>query len=160
MTWQSHHIRLFATTCHQQLLCSSWRRTSCNLLSSRPPLHSRTSASSKLFQWALHGGVGRRNSLLWIENTLKTVCGSKWRLMQRRKLVVILPRRGWFETKKHHNLVSSSFESSIKVILLQVGDVQRGNRRMSDLWHGPAHSGGPHGVHGEFKVEVVESTNL
>ena len=36
--WQSDHIRLFAgSTCHQHLLSSSWRGTSCNLLSSRPP---------------------------------------------------------------------------------------------------------------------------
>ena len=123
MTWQSHHIRLFATTCHQQLLCSSWRRTSCNLLSSRPPLHSRTSASSKPFQWALHGGVGRRNSLLWIENTLKTVCGSKWRLMQRRKLVVILPQRGWFETTK------TSQSSFFFFWILNQSDTFAGRRR-------------------------------
>ena len=60
------HIRLFAATCHQHLLSSSWRRTSCNLLSSRPPFSFFKILSKRV---ARRGRGDGRNLLLWIPPT-------------------------------------------------------------------------------------------
>ena len=74
-------------------------------------------------------------------------------MMQRHKLSYFC-READLKRQKHYNLVSFSFWILNQTDDFQVGDIQRRNRWMSDLGHGPAHSGRHHGFHGEFETKL------